>query len=133
MRNFRLNGWARIGLCATVIYLIVLHVFVFLDTKSPPKRTVFDPARIKTSTIFHDWNVSSSSPVSEEEFRARKGLPPDYKLTEAEVLELLPDKWVHTLRLRAYLYWLLVPPLLAWVLSYAVVAATKWIVRGFDK
>jgi hypothetical protein len=88
MRSFRLNGWVRIGVCATVIYLIGLHAFVFLDGKSAPK-PVFNPAMIRPSTVFHDWNISSSA-NREKEFRARKGLPPDYKLTESEFLSRSP-------------------------------------------
>jgi hypothetical protein len=130
MRNFRLNGWQRLGICLTGIYLIALHVVVFVDSKSPPHSTHLDPTKFKTSTAFHDWSVSSSQPVSEEEFRREKGLPQDYKLTEPEFLGMLPDKWVHNLRIRPYLCWLLFPPVLAWGFSYGVVRATKWVAIG---
>jgi hypothetical protein len=131
MRNIRLNGWERIGVCATVVYLIILHVFVFTDAKSPPTRTTFDPAKIRASTLFHDWGVSHSPAISPEEFRKQRHLPEDYVMTEADLLEGLPDQWNHSLRLRPYLFWLLVPPVLAWGFGYLAVSATKWIGRGF--
>ncbi len=129
--KFRLNGWQRIGICLSLIYLTGLHVLVFIDSKSPPNSSETNPFESKIKTTFFEWSISSSPPRSEEQYRKEKGFPADHKLTAEELWDLIPDKWVRSFRFTTYLSLVFIPLLFGWGFIYLLVWTVKWVIRGF--
>lgn len=107
----RVNGWQRIGVVASVGWLLYVATWVGLDYLFEGRA----PAPFVES-------VQSVPPAS-------GSLHPGQRLTIEEFAGVVE----HNFRIDRLLLVLFVPVALLWAISYAVVFIVSWVVAGFKK
>jgi hypothetical protein len=111
----KINGWQRIGIIASVIWIVSAGLYTYVSEIDGTARLRWD--------IYHDCMVSSQGGIGTPD-----GLPNkltnecDKKATDV-VSNIRPRQ---TAALFAF-----VPVLLAWGLVYLVLVLVRWVRRGF--
>jgi hypothetical protein len=115
----RTNGWQRIGIVLSVVWLIAACSF-FLVTTSRPGASPF----LSISSA-HCQPGAPQIPSSQKRLRLSEavlGCPEKYIVPETQ-----GTNWLSTL------VFLFGPILLAWALAFALVQTIRWVAAGFRK
>ena len=127
MRRFRLNGWQRIGIVLSVVWVVVAGVWVM--------STVEHLASTRLRSCLLD--ASFRYPAPRPQFYAT-GPPPEYEKEvarcEREFRNELNAYQAQYNRDRLYAVARigLAPILAAWLLPYLLISLVRWIRRGFN-
>lgn len=139
----RLNGWQRIGVVLSALWLLfVLFVGVSnllneggVFVQYTPSETVI----VKRGTPGECTTVlapSSTASLTLDEFlneqtdgKGRNCLRSNYIAGIPDVTRQTPAR--HEFLTGFFLFWLFAPPLFVWLLVYALVFSVRWIARGF--
>jgi hypothetical protein len=109
MMRVRLNGWQRIGIVLSVLWIIVAGLWA--NYQSIQQRTQTLEFLFQTCVAFHNFNYND---------------PDCLRDFNAQYLGAIKGQWVDTAIVA------LVPIPIAWLLAWIVFVVVRWIRRGFD-
>jgi len=108
-----LNGWQRIGIVATVLWVVAIVATACLERWGNPA-SVFS-----SEYVFH---FVEFNPAAEQHL----------KKVDREIGELRgPTQVIPSLSPYLVLRAAFIPPLVAWLLAYVVLWTVQWVKRGF--
>lgn len=133
MHCINLSGWSRLWVVISVIWALGV-IGASLDQ-------YYRPTPYKSSALVH-WEKSKIDPsdvVWDETPKVGQIFDPDTYLKKVKELDALSQKQIDSLNHKATLRWesiaayMLIPPLVGWILIITCWWAVSWVAAGFRK